>query len=252
MASRRSPHNTKDDLQAIRLDQLVLLDDLQVRVHLDMQTVRTYQQIFEDVPEDTCTCPPITVYLHQGSYVVSDGFHRTTAAKRAGRTTLNAYVRPGTATTLDDAWLSAMESNIRHGMPYTREDKTKIVVWFLEHPRYGRYSDRDIAKMTGNHIPHSTINNIRNRRKLKELQEVSKLDSPSSGRLPLPERLKQVDRAYRRMQDAAAIILGVAQELPDAPAELAACVQAVRDALGRLASVMEQLQDDGADDETED
>jgi hypothetical protein len=244
MPRGRSQLNTKDDLQAIRLDQLVLLEDLQVRAQLDMQTVRAYEQMFKEVPEDQCTCPPITVFLHQGSYVVSDGFHRTTAAKRAGRTTLNAYVRPGTANTLDDAWLCAMETNIRHGMPYTREDKQKIVTWFLEHPRYATLSNRDIAALTGHHIPHSTVANIRNRRKFKALEEVSKLDSPSSGRPPLAERLRQVDRAYLRMQDAAAVMCGVAQELPDAPPEFAQCVQAVRDALGRLAKVVERLGED--------
>ena len=252
MASRRSSHNTKDDLQAVRLEQLVLLDDLQVRVQLDPQTVRTYKQIFQDVPEDQCTCPPITVYLHQGSYVVADGFHRVTAARQAGRTTLPAYVRPATANTLDDAWLSAMETNIRHGMPYTREDKQKIVAWFLDHPRYGKRSTRDIAAMTGHHIPHSTVANIRKRREMQELQQVSKLDNLSFARPPRAEQLRQVERAYSRLTDAVAVILGVADELPDAPQELGTCGRAVRESVARLATVMEQLQDEDEDEAAED
>jgi hypothetical protein len=241
MPSRRSQHNTKENLTAVRLDQLVLLDTLQVRVRLDLQAVRTYRQIFEDVPEDKCTCPPITVYLHQGSYVVADGFHRVTAARQAKRTTLNAYVREGS---LDDAWLSAMETNIRHGMPYTREDKQKIVTWFLDHPRYGSGSARDIAALTGHLIPHSTVANIRNRRKMQELQVLSKLDTGAAGRPTLAEQRRQMQRAYSRLTDAAAIMLGVAHEIPDTPAEVTACVREVRDALTRLQAVMAQLDDE--------
>ena len=42
MPTRRSQHNLKDDLMAVRLDQLVLMNDLQVRVQLDPETVRDY------------------------------------------------------------------------------------------------------------------------------------------------------------------------------------------------------------------
>ena len=240
MPPRRSQPNTQANLHAVRLDQLVLMQDLQVRVQLDPQTVRTYREIFRTVPEDQCTCPPISVYLHQGSYVVADGFHRVTAARQAGRTTLNAYVREGS---LDDAWQYAVDTNLKHGMPYSREDKQKIVLWYLNHERYGSYSTRDIAKLTGNMIPHSTVANIRNRQKLEVLQDASNLDEVSRGRPSLDEQLRQVERAYGRMQDSAAVMIGVAQELPGGGEGLLAYVTEVRQSLARLKAYVDRLED---------
>lgn len=224
---------------AVRLDQLVLTNDLQVRVQLNPQMVREYAQIFRDVPEEQCTCPPITVYMHNASYVVADGFHRVTAAKQAGRTTLNAYIRQGT---MDDAWIDAVTINLKHGMQYTVADRRKIVNWFLDHPRYSKLSTRDIAKMTGNMIPHSTVASIKNSRKLRDLQTLSKLDEESPSVPSVHEQLRQMGRAYIRFKDAAAVIINVAQEMPDAPAALVPCVRAVRDDLARLAALMEELQ----------
>lgn len=240
MPTRRSQHNIKDDLMAVRLDQLVLMNDLQVRVQLNPQMVREYAQIFRDVPEEQCTCPAITVYMHNGSYVVADGFHRVTGARQAGRTTLNAYIRQGT---LDEAWVDAVTINLKHGMQYTVADRRKIVNWFLDHPRYSKLSTRDIAKLTGNMIPHSTVAHIKNSRKLRDLQDLSNLDEESPRVPSVHEQLRQVDRAYSRMKDAAALIIGVAQQMSDAPPALAPCVLAVQESVARLATVLEEMQD---------
>jgi ParB-like nuclease domain len=181
MTAHPAPRHTTDDLQVLRLDQLVLLNELQVRVQLDPETVREYTQLFRDVPADKCTCPPITVYRHEDAYVVSDGFHRVTAAKRAGRTTLNAYVHTGT---LDDAWLNGMQTNIAHGKPYSRDDKQKIVLWLLNHPRYGTYSTRDLAALAGNMVAHGTVANLRNRLQRPPNPPPAPVDSMVPGKPP--------------------------------------------------------------------
>jgi ParB-like chromosome segregation protein Spo0J len=236
MPRSRSTANTKDNFQVLRLDQLVLMHDLQVRVALNPDTVRDYERIFREVPEEKCTCPPLLVYLHQGSYVVADGFHRVTAARKAGRTTLNAFVHTGS---LDDAWMQAVNHNLRHGMQYTRADRQKIVNWFLDHERYGKLSARDIAALTGNMVPHSTIANIRKRRKLQVLEEASKLDMDSPRQPTLADQVQQVRRAHSRLSDAAAIIFGVAKDVPDAPPSLGRAVLAARQAFAQLAQIIE-------------
>jgi hypothetical protein len=243
---RGEPLNTTDHLQVVRLDDLVLLDALQVRVRIDPHTVSLYRDIFLSVPEDKCTCPPIIVYKHQGTLVVSDGHHRVAAAKLAKRTTLKAYVRPSTAQTLDDAWLSAMRTNIRHGIPYTREDREKIVIWFLEHPAYRDRSSRQIADLTGNLIPHSTVANIRNRHKMKQLEAVSKLDSRSMGGPTRAESVHQMQRAVQRIRSATGEILGVALDL-EAPEELRRYAREMRQAAVQLAAVLAQMTDEGED-----
>lgn len=256
---RRDQYTTTDQLQVVHLDDLVLMDELQVRVRLDLQLVRTYRDIFLSVPADKCTCPPITCFTHHGTLVVSDGHHRVAAAKLAKRTTLKAYVRQGS---LDDAWLFAMNTNIRHGTPYSREDKQKIVRWFLEHPRYSDRSSRQIAELTGNMVPHSTVANIRNRQKIKRLEQVSKLDSRSRGGASRAEQVHQMARAHTRIRDAAVQILGVALEMPDAPEAIRQYAREIREAAIRLGAVLAELTQGldedlfiahpGAEDEDED
>ena len=235
---RREPYNTTDDLQVVHLDDLVLLDELQVRVRLDPHTVQTYSDIFRNVPQDKCTCPAIVVYKHQGALVVSDGHHRVAAAKLAKRTTLKAYVRQGS---LDEAWLSAMQTNIRHGMPYTREDKQKIITWFLDNPRYSDRSSRQIAELCGNLVPHTTVQNIRNRQKIKRLEQVSKLNSRSPGGPSRAEQVNQMARAQVRIRDAAALILGAALDMPDAPEAIRQYAREIREAAIRLTAVLAEF-----------
>ena len=72
---------------------------------------------------------------------------------------------------------------------------------------------------------------------------MSKLDDESPRVPSVHEQLRQVDRAYSRMKDAAAIIIGVAQQMSDAPPALAPCVLAVQESVARLATVLEEMQD---------
>jgi ParB-like chromosome segregation protein Spo0J len=180
MAGPRTRHNTTENLQAVRLDQVHVLPEMQVRDKLDRDSLQGYERLFREVGEDKCQCPPITVYI-QGEgdrtrYVLADGHHRVTAARRAGRTSLNAYIREGT---LDAAFEYAVTYNLRHGLQYSRADKQRIVEWYLDHPTYGKLSAREIANRMGNMIPHTTVQNARNRRKSKDGEEAFNLNTGS-------------------------------------------------------------------------
>src|SRR5262249_52561930 len=160
--TKRSQLNTQADLLAVRLDQLVLMPDLQVRVRIDPQLVHTYAQIFREVPEEQCTCPPISVYMHNGSYVVADGFHRVTAARQANPPPRSADVRTGRG---GGAWLRGMKQNLPHAMQPPREKKKKPPPWFRHHPRYGNSPARDTPPLRGKITPPPPAPNTRNRRK---------------------------------------------------------------------------------------
>jgi hypothetical protein len=257
MANASSPRHTTDDLQVLRLDQLVLLPALQVRVQLDPETVREYTQLFRDVPADKCTCPPITVYRHEETYVVSDGFHRITAAKRAGRTTLKAYVHTGT---LDDAWMNGMQTNIAHGKPYNRDDKQKIVLWLLNHPRYGMLSTREIAALTGHMVAHGTVHNLRTRHQRPPDASPAPVDRNVPGKPPtqvlsnldtnLPAR--PPDTVVSKLDSMAAAPVGgddpapapMGQEAPPAPAPtLQEAMAAAREALADVYHLLPSAED---------
>jgi len=57
MPPRRTQLNTTDTLQVVRLDQLVLLDQMQVREHIDLDLVEDSHRLFVAVGEETGVTP---------------------------------------------------------------------------------------------------------------------------------------------------------------------------------------------------
>ncbi|MGW1188334.1 ParB/RepB/Spo0J family partition protein [Streptomyces sp. NPDC002559] len=88
------------------------------------------------------TLPPIVV--HHPSMRVIDGVHRLHAARRMGRRTIDVVWFDGTEA---EAFLHAVEANIRHGLPLTLADRKDAARRVLRsHPQW---SDRAIAGRTG-------------------------------------------------------------------------------------------------------
>lgn len=254
MPPKRSQHNTAQNREIVRLDTLVLKNDMQMRAQTSHTLVERYRRIFVDVGEEDCQCPPIVVYPEgegdRTHYVVADGHHRVLAARRAGRTTLPAYVRDGTA---DEARAYAIDYNFQHGETYNREDTQKIIRWFLTHPRYSRLSDRLLSEMTHGHVSHGTFSNWRKRLKLAALEDVSNLDKPLKTEDLEPSfavKVARLDRETSRLRDRVANVILATQDLPEARAELLPCVDALRAALARLEATVERLE--GESDETDD
>ena len=101
-----------DSPQLIALDDVVLRDDLDPRLgERDDDLIAQYADIFDALP-------PIEINQHNE---VIDGWHRYLAAKQANRTEI-AYV---VVETKDDDDLSdrMWESNLRHGVQYTRDQR---------------------------------------------------------------------------------------------------------------------------------
>jgi hypothetical protein len=59
------------------------------RPHLDQACVERYMA-------DLHAAPPVLVYEHAGERILVNGHHRVEAARRLGRTWIEAEVRPGT------------------------------------------------------------------------------------------------------------------------------------------------------------
>jgi hypothetical protein len=86
---------------------------------------------------------PVTLFHDGTRYLIGDGWHRITAALRAGKTQIFALVKSGGK---DDAIVHAIGANTRHGIQRTIEDKHRAVRLALQHPKLRRWSDRAIAK----------------------------------------------------------------------------------------------------------
>ncbi|MEV7286201.1 hypothetical protein AB0O01_16770 [Streptomyces sp. NPDC093252] len=115
---------------------------------------------------------------------VIDGMHRLRAAQLRGRTTIAVTFYDGTE---EDAFVLAVESNVRHGLPMSLPDRkcaaTRIIA---THPQW---SDRKIASVTG--TSPGTVGDLR-----RAAQAGSEaVNVPRVGR---DGRVRPVDMAERR------------------------------------------------------
>jgi len=123
---------------------IVILDKsgTQVRDTHNEEAIASYTDILKAGGK----LPPVEVVWDGSTPILKDGFHRTEATLRSGRSTIEAMVTEGTRR---DAILGAVDCNLKHGLRFTSADKRKIVGIFLEDKEWSKWSDRDIAKRVG-------------------------------------------------------------------------------------------------------
>jgi ParB-like chromosome segregation protein Spo0J len=121
------------NIREVRLDDLVLDPDLNLRDRLDDFTVERYADSWERLP-------PITVFEVDDRLLVADGFHRHAAAILLGKRTIPAEVRVGSFTEALDFVASV---NLFHGLPLTRAERRRAVEVKLK--LHHDWSDRRMA-----------------------------------------------------------------------------------------------------------
>src|SRR5262245_28297010 len=152
------PHTTV----ALALDAIVIDDAIQPRVSLDSKIIAEYTELYRTVrgtDDDPDILPPLKIMTVDGSHLMTDGFHRHEAALQAGRTMLRCVLSAGTR---QDAIREAALANIKHGLPYTRQDKERVLERLLDDPIYGVKSTRELAAELG--ISHMTVQRFKDRR----------------------------------------------------------------------------------------
>ena len=98
--------------------------------------------------------PPVVVFQNDGTFILSDGFHRVRAAKLAKLETIAAEVYRGGVT---DALKYSLASNHAHGLRRTNEDKRHAI--FVALKEFKDWSDGAIAKLCG--VAQSTVSSLR-------------------------------------------------------------------------------------------
>ncbi|WP_243859625.1 cell cycle transcriptional regulator TrcR [Amycolatopsis arida] len=150
---------------------------------------------------------------------VIDGTHRVLAAVLRGQHTI-----PARFVECDDeqAFVFAVEANIAHGLPLSRQDRTAAVRRIIAtHPQW---SDRAIAAFTG--LAHKTVGAIRRR---------SSGEGPQSHtRRGRDGRLRPVDGAHRHREAGRLLAVRPDASLREVAAEAGVCASTVRDARDRL------------------
>ncbi len=136
----------------VRLEMLSRDEGVLARTALDHETVESYAALMADGVE----FPALTVFDDGEKLRLADGFHRAEAAVRAGLGDFACDVRRGTRR---DAILHSIDANARHGLPRTDADKRRAVETLLRDHEWGRWSDREIARLAG--VSKSLVGKLR-------------------------------------------------------------------------------------------
>ncbi len=110
------------DIMKLKLNDITIDENLNVRELLDEDTITRYMECFEQLP-------PIVVFETDDGYLLADGFHRVEAAKRLEREEIEVNVMQGTRQAAEE---HAAIANLKHGKPLTRAERGKAVEVMLK------------------------------------------------------------------------------------------------------------------------
>jgi ParB-like chromosome segregation protein Spo0J len=121
----------------VKIKDLVIDTSIDIRDRLDEDTIATYAENLDNLP-------PVVVFRTDEGLLLSDGFHRATAAERIGRSEVEAEVKRGTR---DDALEYAAIANMRHGRRLSVNEQREAIRRIRRlHPKWGR---EQIANLLG-------------------------------------------------------------------------------------------------------
>lgn len=137
----------------MKLSQLTLDQELQMREELDQYVVDEYAQAMLDGDK----FPPIIVFNDGDKNYVAEGFTRCAAAKQAGIEIIDADVQMGT---FEDAFDYAFtQANHDNGQRYKPNDKRRAISKAFTRDRYLKKSDREISRICD--VANSFVSKIR-------------------------------------------------------------------------------------------
>ncbi|WP_225801886.1 ParB/RepB/Spo0J family partition protein [Streptomyces sp. NK15101] len=161
--------------------------------------------------------PPILV--QRSTMRVIDGMHRVRAALLRGEESISVTFFEGDDS---EAFLRAVEANIKHGLPLSLADREAAAGRILvNHPQW---SDRTVAAATG--LSHTTVGVIRRRSRVPAAQEISRVGRDG--------RVRPLDGAAGRRRASEVIAMN-----PDAP--LRAIAREAGVSVGTARDVRERL-----------
>lgn len=147
--------STRSNAESVAIASLATADSPRLAGE-NMEHARTLAQ-------SEAAFPPIIV--HRPSMRIIDGAHRLRAAILQGRDAIDVIFFDGSE---EDAFVLAVESNVRHGLPLTLSDRTAAAGRIVKsHPEW---SDRAIAAAVG--LTAKTVAAIRRRSATEEVPQL--------------------------------------------------------------------------------
>ena len=141
-------------MKELKVSDIRIDGGTQIRKKLNKNKVNEYAEQMTDGD----TFPPITVFFDGSSYWLASGFHRLFATKLNDKETISAEVKDGT---VDDATLFALGDN-KHGLNMTAEDYRRSIEIMLDHPKWKKWSNAQIAKHIG--VSAMTVGRVKKER----------------------------------------------------------------------------------------
>jgi hypothetical protein len=136
------PNLSASRVEEVPLDTIVVDKGFQCRAQIDEATVSRYAERMASGDR----FPALIVFKIDGRLVLADGFHRCAAAQKAGKTCLEVEVREGNR---QAALKCAIAGNSAHGLPWSNEDKRRVVSLALkEFPGLSDWAISDICKVS--------------------------------------------------------------------------------------------------------
>lgn len=146
----------------------------QARVEIKLEVVHEYSEHLKDGDK----FPPVVVFKDNDENLwLADGFHRYHAHKHNGLLEIETTIKYGS---LDDAVLYAFGANGKRGLSMTFEDNRNVIKRMLEHPKWSKWSNAEIARHVG--VSKMTVGRVR------KLFEGDKPEAPE------PKKRKYVDK----------------------------------------------------------
>ena len=142
--------------KAIHVDDIALDEDwCQARMALDLATVDTYADLYEDDVD----LGPLDVFEVDGVLYLVDGWHRLKACEQLNKGFVRVRI-VGSSNDMEDATKAALSANHKHGLRRTRADKRRCVRLALEAELYEDLdSNRAMARDLG--VSHTFVSEQR-------------------------------------------------------------------------------------------
>lgn len=112
--------------KTVYIDDLRIDPEVQPRVSLNKETIEDIAEAFVN----NADVPRIEVHIVAGIPYLCDGFHRTAAARKAGRKSILALVEP--ESTRAKLLIRAVQANAYHAQALTRSERRNSVIRLVE------------------------------------------------------------------------------------------------------------------------
>ena len=158
-------------MQVLSLETIRVDGDINPRVVLNLEALADYRDLYAagDHP-----LPALCVFLdEEGTYWLSRGFHRFSAAQSAGLKSLDCEVRKGSHW---DAYLDARLDTAGEisGVRRTAADRRKIIEGFLSHEESRKWTQQEIAD--------ASLCSLATVRRVVKDRQNAKSDAPEGGK----------------------------------------------------------------------